>query len=319
MKEKLYEPMKKGNPDLVVSYFSNGLSAGIGYGGKNSNNIVRARGESIERFWQKYGPSSDITVYSIGYEDTIQEILFSNIDTTDLNKVDTSGLAFHTYKEEAFNNAILEFCERQSIIAHWKYGTPAKEILIPEGIAIPKNLSNGDIYIREISIFPHVYVVLALYTSNGFIKYAAGASAETSLHNAIGKAMRECAQGYLLMEDNVQRSAQGKKLMDDIQKNYIKYNNSTTINKWPPANGAILNIQKSSRGSIDDILHFLGEQTHPIYVLFDNIYLLGEKYYICRLFSDKWFSGLLDTSKEDFEYIANIKTTRNISAKVPFG
>lgn len=319
MKNKIYFPMKNTHLPMTISYFSNSLGIGIGYGDGKNHDRFRAQGESLERFWHKYGPSNNISVYSIRGENEIESISFTKININNIYNIDTSGLAFHSSRKESLYSALLEFCERQSLIVHWKYGTNAQGISTMNLTSIPYNLQSGEVTLREISIFPGVYVVLALYSSQSRVMYAAGASADFNLSAAVQKALRECSQGYLLMEDNLHRKNLGKNLMDNIQINYLNSNNPKTVLKWPVPNNSINSINGTTDGSFNTLSKFLMKQNNPLYVLFDNIFLSGRKYYICRFFSDSWFLGLMDTSRNDFLLYDNIEISRNITTPVPFG
>ena len=292
-----------------------GFGASVGIGFANPDGERRAAGEALERFWQQVGPSSDFKIYRLDDGEGHTLRVAADIETVDVVS-DTSGLAIHIDRTLAIEAAILEFMERQSLISHWVMGTPSRRI--NHELILPPRLLSGEVCVREISLFDGVYVVLAIFGSKtGEVKYSVGACADRDLSSACYRALRECEQAHFLMEDNLERMLQGRQLFDNIQTCYVNSNSYETVTLWPKIGDDF--VAEGFPVDLDGLLDIIGGISNPPYLALDAVYWDGVKYFICRIFSDCWFSGLLDTRRPCPELPPSIKATRHLEIPVPFG
>ncbi|WP_376779562.1 YcaO-like family protein [Gleimia hominis] len=231
--------------------------------------------------------------------------------------VDSSGTAVDRNLSRAIEAACAEFIERQSIIAHWRLSTPGRPI------DRPCYFSNGECSLRDVSIFPGIYVVLALFRRNkgscSVVKYSAGASSSTNLNEATDKAVRECHQAYLSMQDNVFRRATGRLLMDRIQEEYLNANKATTVDCWPRLTSTESKLH-TAHVNTGTALSVLQSVLEPPLLILDSIFYDGEPWYVARLMSDIWPAGLHDNRPSAIKALVRLTGIEECRHDaVPFG
>lgn len=297
---------------MHVSGLVGNAVSGIAFGSSPGDNL-RARAESIERFWYHYGPSADMKVWRL--DRSKGRIIVAKDTRKGPYRSDSSGLAVHTSQAMAIEAASLEFIERQSLVAHWSLGTPGQAVAIPE--VLPPRMQKGYVELRDISLFHGIHVILALYSSTETtVKYSAGASASPNFGEAVRKALEECEQGHFLMEDNLERINSRRNLVDEIQDNYVTYNSPGTIHLWPAIERDYADKPKAGSQKALEILSSLDD---PPFAVSDNVFWDGVQFHVCRIFSDSWYTGLHDTNRlpTAIQSIADI--TRRTREYVPFG
>lgn len=256
--------------------------AGIGIGEMGS---VRSHWEMIERYALRRGPSKRIKFYDTGI--SAHEYINEYIEKYGPKFLDSSGSAVHRSIKFAVDSAFMEFCERQSLIAAWRYGCKYK--IVEYGV-----LDCGAVYeSREISLFAGIHVILTLLTSPvGEVMYAVGASASNYMAVALEKSKNELYQSIILMNDNIQRKYLELPLMDQIQDVYLAANNKTTIDGWKYIKDSIGIFGKKT---FEDSISYISNLSYPPSVLIEELFYEGEPVYLARVLSDKWFLGLRDT------------------------
>ncbi|MDO5032915.1 YcaO-like family protein [Corynebacterium sp.] len=292
------------------------LSSGIGFGTNQPK--LRARAEALERFWQVHGPSNHAHIYNLEETNEPTQVVF---DGTDANYVDSSGTAIHTSPVQAILNAALEFLERLSIVAHWRFHTKGRSLAAPYDN--PSQVYRN-IHVREISLFDGISVCLALNDSpSKRVKYAAGAAAGFTQKETAANALRECLQAILLMQDNLLRSGTKRQLMDEIQYAYFSANNPETVSQWPTIETTATLHQDSHIETVLSALlpiKTLKSLPNPPLLLLDKIFFDGTPWYIARIMSDYWPSGLLDCRTQALKNLSQFSRRAGFTeAPVPFG
>ncbi|EKC2245495.1 YcaO-like family protein [Salmonella enterica] len=170
--------------------------------------------------------------------------LGSNEDDAYYGFRDSSGTALHKSPELAFLGARNEYCERQALSLFWYYGHCLSCIQLTGENAdyvapvahrfIHHLLSNGKIYLIDISLIHPVRTILAVYLSkNGPVYYSAGASGAEQVEHAVEKSLLELYQAYVLMLNICSDSA--KKIVtpdDEIITGYVSYNHMDFYAYW---------------------------------------------------------------------------------------
>lgn len=163
---------------------------------------------------------------------------------------DTSGCSIHFDADQCFKRSLLEFVERQSLIACWALGTYSRKLILPNDAKIStlSKINNvctylqrcGELHIADISVFEGVYVVLAAFSSNeeaSAVKYAVGASAHFSPEEAVSKAVLELYQGFVLMASLTDKGKVNHDLWGGLDGHMVKYakaNYSSTYSLFRP-------------------------------------------------------------------------------------
>lgn len=297
----LYKFKDKADPLYISSMGDYVAGIGLGFNGR-----IRSRGEMLERYALRRGPSKKMYFidtgemgynYCVGLIDRHSDIL------------DSSGSAININIYHALNSAFMEFCERQSLVYAWRFGSSYELIH-------PKLLQSGIAYeSRDISLFEGVHVILTLLVEKcGKVNYAVGCSASDSLEIALEKSRNELFQSIDLMNDNIQRDMLGIPLMDDIQKIYLESNNESTFFNWKfVESNPVFNLNKNLPSLVDKILSL----PYAPKILVDKVYFEEEVYYLVRVLSEDWFLGLRDLRfPKVYKSFSNVEFN---NSPVPFG
>lgn len=143
---------------------------------------------------------------------------------------DTCGVATHLISSKAIEGALLEFFERQSLIFSWltqeaphavdiKYASQFLEIL-------PSNYKDFEFYIRDISLWNFVKVIIFIGFEREGDKFLIGCSAGFTFQEALEDAFNEAiAMGYYYINDAIYENGvktYEKFDVDDIKDEYAK-------------------------------------------------------------------------------------------------
>lgn len=305
-----YSPLS--DESIAIADVTN-LASGIGFGEPQSE--LRATAEALERFWQKRGPSDHAKIYSLSNAFNDDKLMVSEQAQ---NVTDSSGTAIHRSLEKAIESACLEFIERQSLIAHWRFSTHGVELSMNNPAENDHPSETWRIY--EISIFEGVYVCLALFSSPAkSTQYSAGAASGFHLQSTAEKALRECRQAILSMQDNLFRRLTGRPLMDCIQDEYLKANKPNTSEEWSNSTALRVTIPSQLRRTPNNALELLANTTNPPLMLVDSLSYDGSPWYIARLLSNDWPSGLQDDRPDALKTLSTYLGNEFRPGPVPFG
>ncbi|RZS69836.1 YcaO-like family protein [Phyllobacterium myrsinacearum] len=229
----------------------------------------------------------------------LPRILFSLHTAEDQQFVptrDTSGSALHASKETAFQNAVLEFVERQSLAAMWaSRRCQALSVLEPDDIAEPRikillqrlNV-RGILRCYNISFLKGAHVLFVVYKARSeydFVQFACGASAAFSWQAALAKALTEVWQtSVLLQQMNFFDFTEygGSELKEGFQKaNRSDYDLDLEL---APLFG--VNVKD---GSLVELRESLFSVSSSIFAFLQSHYMGLNKLTFCKLFSPDFF------------------------------
>jgi len=150
-----------------------------------------------------------------GRKEYIPSVLFSLGNHKDAHLVphrDSCGSSSHLCPDKALNVALLEFVERQCLLASWLFNRcsflittdPIQDLQHSDPrIRFIKDLSMvGNIYLADISLGLSGYVVLAVFSSfssEAHVQFSIGCAAALKPMDAVIKALVEMYQSYVLM------------------------------------------------------------------------------------------------------------------------
>nr|WP_288191596.1 YcaO-like family protein [uncultured Phyllobacterium sp.] len=229
----------------------------------------------------------------------LPRILFSLHTTKDQQFVptrDTSGSALHVNKEAAFQNAVLEFVERQSLAAMWaSKRCQALSVLEPDNVAdrriktLLQRLSmRGMLRCYNISFLKGAHVLFVVYkarSESDFVQFACGASAAFSWQAALSKALTEVWQtSVLLPQMNFFDSTEygGGELKECFQKaNRSDYDLDLEVAPLFGLNG--------EDGSLVELRQSLLDVSKSMFAFSQSQYMGLSKLTFCKLFSPDFF------------------------------
>lgn len=197
----------------IQSEITEGISGNC-VGHNLSHTMLAAMGEYFERETMEYWDfSSDMKGFSLR---TGKE---KNLRIEDLEVLsDSCGVASHTCVRAAFENALTEFIERQSLIFNYLSKSPGKLILEPEKLCeIPKEYKKFHFF--DISLISSCYVVLGFGEIEG--NFYIGLGSSQSISKALKKCIKEINQFYITkyIKNNI------KIIVKDKEEGIINYNN----------------------------------------------------------------------------------------------
>lgn len=153
---------------------------------------------------------------------------------------DSTGCACHFDPDLALDSALLEFYERQCLVAATLTGR-CREVIGSDGLlslgdpiselARPFFL-NGTLRLAEIGFHEGVYVVLTTYEGrkDSPVRYSVGCAASFDPRRAIAKSLAELQQGYVFFEfwDRLDRTNRRNGKNDEEQKQIVADNATNT-------------------------------------------------------------------------------------------
>lgn len=115
-------------------------------------------------------------------------------------------------------------------------------------------LASGRILLYDISFFSPVRTILSVYVSDsGRIRFAAGASGNQDVDEAIAKSLLEMYQAYVLMANITDERAKTLIDIDDpITRGYLTHNCQETVNKFI----SIYHLKKQRAASLPRKVNF---------------------------------------------------------------
>lgn len=144
---------------------------------------------------------------------------------------DSSGCACHFDPDRALTAALLEFYERQCLVAatltgkcrHSINDTDLSKLDAQTASLARPFLLHGKIHIAEIGFHDGAYVVIAAYQGlpTAAVQFSVGCAASFSAHTALKKALAEMQQGYMFFEWRKRmrlRSRRNRNLAERIDK-----------------------------------------------------------------------------------------------------
>lgn len=165
---------------------------------------------------------------SLGYHGKTHDIVPLN---------DSSGSAGHKTPDACYSAALLEFVERQSLIAAWLGKKPERSIIMGEApglfssdaeAAISAMTSRGRIHLVDISTGWPVHCCLAMFEASDdkHVQFAVGVSAKWGAMAAIEKSIYELWQAYYHLELMLNGSM-GKR--NRLEENYFRGNRTSSV------------------------------------------------------------------------------------------
>jgi ribosomal protein S12 methylthiotransferase accessory factor YcaO len=152
---------------------------------------------------------------------------FDSADRKFIPFMDSSGAAAHISFENSRRSSLLEFIERQSLVASWmtrqyKYKIDPNVLLkIPRQSRMAEQLlNNGEMHVFDLSVGMPGYVIMILFFSKStedYVQYSIGISAGLSPLEALTKALNELWLDYSFLytsaaiEGKLEKVADGKK------------------------------------------------------------------------------------------------------------
>lgn len=229
----------------------------------------------------------------------LPRILFTLHATTDQQFIptrDTSGSALHSNKEMAFQNAVLEFVERQSLAAMWASGRcQALSVLEPGDVEDPmikvllqRLTTRGTLNCYNISFLKGAHVLFVVYSARSesdFVQFACGACAALTRQSALAKALTEVWQTSILlpqMEFFDTTEYGGTELKEAFQKaNRRDFELDLEV--------APLSSVNDEDGSLDELKKSLFEITPSLFAFSQSHYVGLNRLTFCKIFSPDFF------------------------------
>jgi ribosomal protein S12 methylthiotransferase accessory factor YcaO len=229
----------------------------------------------------------------------LPRVLFTLHATTDQRFVptrDTSGSALHPNKETAFQNAVLEFVERQSLAAMWASGRcQALSVLQPGCIAdqrikvlLQRLNTRGTLSCYNISFLKGAHVLFVVYrarSESDFVQFACGACAALTWQAALAKALVEVWQTSLLllqMEFFDTTGYGGSELKEGFQ-NANRKDFDFELEMAP------LSRVNDEDGSPDELKKSLFDITPSLFAFSQSHYVGLNRLTFCKIFSPDFF------------------------------
>jgi hypothetical protein len=187
---------------------------------------------------------------------------------------DSSGSAGHRLPENCYAAAVLEFVERQGLIAAWLSKRVERPIVIdcaPQCFAAETEMaisvltSRGRIHLADISMGWPVHSCLAMFeaTRGGCVRFAIGVAANLNAKIAIAKSIHELWQAYYHME-MMKTGRQWKK--NRLEENYLAGNDAHSItgfgidlDKRGPGREALISWANEPSAQLGELVGALGK------------------------------------------------------------
>jgi hypothetical protein len=178
----------------------------------------------------------------------------SGTDNRFMPATDSSGMAVHAVPQQCLSGALLEFLERQCLLAAWLTGACQSYVelrSVPDevGNGLRENLAalmaRGRVYVVDISLNFSACAFLALYEADtpSRIMFASGVSAKLDPVTALNKALVELWQGYCHMDLLTGRMQWEP---DRLEKNYLAANGKGTA--------ALFGLRPEFEGNLGQLL-----------------------------------------------------------------
>lgn len=227
---------------------------------------------------------------------------------------DTTGNSAHFDENKCFNNSLLEFVERQSLITSFLYSKGQTRFNIDDlsifGSScnlIKKLLCHGEVHAADISLFDSAYTVLLCFSSsreNASVMYSVGCSSSYSIIEAFEKSARELYSSFVTMlsiydEGDGSYYEEYEKNMDYYLKLYYQKNHHDTYKEFGVFfNDSIPEVRTSeaisySKKCLEDLLKDISGISSRVYSYRSEILFPGkEKLYFCKIFSLDMFYNM---------------------------
>lgn len=166
-------------------------------------------------------------------------------DTSYLPYRDSSGQSTHTIPEMAFENALMEFIERQCLVGSWirqccrhrvAFNDADVELLSPLSYMLGQLRECGEIFLFDISQNLEPYVVLSLYRSKStseIVQYSVGLSANLKPKMAVENSLMELWSSYLFMYKNSDRIEAFSDPDQRYHQHFLNCNVRQTVDEFP--------------------------------------------------------------------------------------
>ncbi|ODC03017.1 hypothetical protein BFW38_05120 [Terasakiispira papahanaumokuakeensis] len=227
---------------------------------------------------------------------------------------DTTGNSVHFDENKCFNNSLLEFVERQSLITSFLYSKGQTRFDIDDlsifGSScnlIKKILCYGEVYAADISLFENAYTILLCFSSskeNASVMYSVGCSSSYSIKEAFEKSARELYSSFVTMlsiydEGDGSYYEEYEKNMDYYLKLYYDKNHPDTYKEFGVFfNNSIPEVRTSEavfcpKKHFEDLLEDISEISGRVYSYRSEIlFPRKEKLYVCKIFSLDMFYNM---------------------------
>jgi ribosomal protein S12 methylthiotransferase accessory factor YcaO len=239
---------------------------------------------------------------------------------------DSSGTACHATFDAALDAALLEFAERQSLIAGWRLRAPAVVEDMPSSMLSSPTLRQlaqaGTFTVVRPGVFDNCAVAVVMWTATecpeNTVRYCIGASAGWSDAEAMDGAVQECEQAYWNMAYNARFERIRSAAFDEIQRSYLLGNATSTADRWawrriePPERA------RSAEHAPGALLDEICGRTAHLYLAYGWLRVLEGDFHIVRVVSPDYFLSMNDPVTETPTAFAGMGPVRNFDP-LPFG
>lgn len=214
---------------------------------------------------------------------------------------DSSGTALHQSPQQAFAGSRDEYCERQALSLFWYFGHCLSSIELKGSKLLQRinkklrflepMLASGRILLYDISLISPVRTVLSVYVSHsGRVRFAAGASGNHNVTEAINKSLLEMYQAFVLMANITDERA--KKIIeieDSITQGYLTHNSLETVDKFV----GIHNLKRRATGDFEEKILFRTEFCQePVFMHQKAVNFTDKNIYFCVMKSIHGFKTM---------------------------
>lgn len=354
----------KGDAPMAFAGVALAPANGLGFGHRTP--IVRAVGEACERWWLDHadsdlelrrssrtaahwrsadadGPaqpswpdsvSGPATVpafnLSTGREVLIPEaVVYLNnwaSPASAFGTTDSSGTACHGTFDAALDAALLEFAERQSLIAGWRLRASAVMEEMPlSSFSSPtmRQLAQaGRFTLVRPAVFENCAVAVVVWTATecpeNQVRYCIGASAGWSDGEAVDGAVQECEQAYWNMAYNARFERIRSAGFDEIQRAYLRGNTTATADCWGWRRIEPPDRARPRRYTADALLDEICRSTSQLYAVSGWLRVHDGLFHVARLVSPDYFLSMNDPVVETPAALSGSGPVRNFDP-LPFG
>lgn len=199
---------------------------------------------------------------------------------------DSSGTALHQSQQAAFEGSRDEYCERQALSLFWYFGHCLSSLALKDSETLRnvKNelrflqplLATGRILLYDISYFSPVRTILSVYVSqSGRVRFAAGASGDRCVTEAVRKSLLEMYQAFVLMANITDERAKSiVDIHDPITQGYLTHNCQDTVDKF----NALHHLTRQAEGVFAETISFRTEfSREPVFMHHKEVIFTDKK------------------------------------------